>query len=230
MSVIAVLAGEGEYRSIETMRLYSDDQVRAGHRVEYRTPDVLDDLPEFPESSFGDLGILEGADLLVTYIRFRRLPDHEMEQIRAYLDRGRPVIGLRTSTHAFKFSEESPWAWWNDGFGRDVLGTPWVSHHAHGSTTQVRRIDGVEHPILEGLPDRFASPSWLYRVELAPDCEVLLWGSPVDSEEGEPEPGPVAWTRAQHRRTFATTLGHPKEFERGPLRRLLSNATSWCLE
>ncbi len=59
MSVIAVLAGEGEYRSIETMRQYSDDQVRAGHRVEYRTPDVLDDLPEFPESSFGDLGILE---------------------------------------------------------------------------------------------------------------------------------------------------------------------------
>ena len=230
MSVIAVLAGEGEYRSSETMRRYFDDQVRVGHRVEYKTPDVLDDLPDFPESSFGDLGILDGADLLVVYTRFRRLPDDEMERIRAYLDSGRPVMGLRTSTHAFAFPAESPWAPLNDGFGRDVLGSPWVSHHGHGSTTQVQRIDGVEHPILEGVPDTFASPSWLYRVDLAPDCESLLGDRPVDTDDGEPQPGPTAWIRERRRRTFVTTLGHPEEFERGPLRRLLSNATSWCLQ
>jgi hypothetical protein len=94
----------------------------------------------------------------------------------------------------------------------------------------VESVGDIDHPILEGASTTFASHSWLYRVDLAPDCEPLLWGSPVDTRDSHPQPGPTAWIREQRRRTFVTTLGHPDDFDHGPLRRLLTNATSWCLQ
>ena len=223
---IAVLAGEGEYESDQTMRAVAGDLGRVAD-VTYLTPDVLPDHPEFPASSFGGLKELERADLLVVYTRFRRLPDEEMARLAAYVDRGGAVLGLRTSTHAFHFPEGSRWAAWNDGFGRDVLGSPWVSHHGHTSSTDVSRI--VDHPVLDGVAEIFHSRSWLYRVRLAPGCTPLLHGDPVDPED-EPTPGPVAWVRETGgRRVFFTSLGHPDDFALEPFRRLLVNAARWCL-
>jgi type 1 glutamine amidotransferase len=227
---VVVLAGEGEYDSADTMTTVADDlRAEVLADVTYLVPDVLDDMPEFPASSFGGLAVLETADLLVVYTRFRQLPDAEMAALAAYRARGGPVLGLRTSTHAFHFPPGSRWADWNDGFGRDVLGTPWVSHHGHSSRTEVSRIPEVRHPILGGLPDRFESRSWLYRVELAPGCRPLLHGDPIEPEDA-PTPGPVAWTRrAGASRVFYTSLGHPDDFRSTAFRGLLVNAARWCL-
>ena len=38
---------------------------------------------------------------MVIGTRFRDLPDDQMAQIDAYLKTGKPVIGMRTATHAF---------------------------------------------------------------------------------------------------------------------------------
>lgn len=230
MTRVVVLAGEGEYRSDQTMWTVAEDlRAELAAEVTYLVPDVLADQPDFPESSFGGLAEVDSADLLVVYTRWRRLPDGEMARLAAYRDRGGPVLGLRTSTHAFHFPEGSRWASWNDGFGRDVLGTPWVSHHGHASSTVVSRIPGVEHPVLDGMPDRFHSRSWLYRVRLSPGCTPLLHGDPVNPEN-TPTPGPVAWTRESDRgRVCYTSLGHPEDFQLAPFRRLLVNAARWCL-
>ena len=228
MNRVVVFAGEGEYRSDETMKVVADDiRDELGADVTYRTPDVLEDYPEFPESSFGGLSELSAADLLVIYTRFRRLPDAEMVQLADYLAGGGAVLGLRTSTHAFHFPPESHWAEWNDGFGRDVLGSPWISHHGHDSSTDISR--SRVHPVLAGIDESFHSRSWLYRVELSAGCVPLLHGDPIDPED-EPTPGPVAWVReTDDRRAFFTSLGHPDDFALTPFRRLLVNAAGWCL-
>ena len=87
------------------------------------------------------LDALQSADLLVIATRFRNLPDDQMKQLVDYIESGRPIIGLRTATHAFQLPENSTYArysWqskkWDGGFGRQVLGETWVNHHGnHGS-------------------------------------------------------------------------------------------------
>jgi uncharacterized protein len=227
---IVILAGEGEYQSDQTMRGPADDMANElGARVSYLVPDVLPDYPDFPWSSFGDLGVLDTADLLVIYTRFRQLPDAEMHALDTYCARGGAVLGLRTATHAFHFAADSPWFEWNDGFGREVLGSPWISHHGHTSSTVVSHEPACSHPILDGLPTTFTSRSWLYRVRLSDGCLPLLHGDPVTPEDS-PTPGPVAWTRcARGGRVFYTSLGHPEDFTLAPFRRLLVNAARWCV-
>src|SRR5207245_801013 len=47
------------------------------------------------------LEALRSADLMVIFTRFLDLPDEQMAHVAAYLDGGKPVVGLRTATHAF---------------------------------------------------------------------------------------------------------------------------------
>jgi type 1 glutamine amidotransferase len=233
MKNVVIVAGEGEYHSDVSMRAFEGDLLAGGgYRVTYRTPDVLEDMPTFPESSIDGLEALDGADLLVIYTRFRRLPDANMRMLADYLRRGGAVLGLRTSSHAFMFPEGSPWRSWNDGFGRDVLGSPWVSHHGHTSSTDVVRAD-VQHPVLEGVDARFHSRSWLYVVELSGGCQTLLSGTPVQPERAA-RPGAVAWVReperGRHGRVMYTSLGHPEDFGLPAFRRLVMNGIAWCTD
>ena len=111
------------------------------------------------------LKALGNADLMVIATRFRNLPDEQMKEIDDYLRSGRPVIGMRTATHAFKVPKDSPYAHysfnyhgdkqeWTQGFGRVVLGETWISHHGHHKHESTRGILAPEvkgHPILRGI-------------------------------------------------------------------------------
>ncbi len=230
MTRIVMMVGDGEYGSHETMRAVRRDAAdRLGATVNYCTPDVNEDGPEVTAHSYDGLDALADADLMVVYTRFRRLPDVQMKHLAGYLERGGPVVGVRTSTHAFDFPVGSAWASWNVGFGVDVLGSPWISHHGHSSRTRVTRVPGARHEILDGVGDEFLSRSWLYRVRLA-GAKPLLTGVPIDPES-EPTPGPVAWTR-RHRhggRVFYTSLGHPDDFDLPDFRTLVLNAMRWAM-
>ncbi|MET1007069.1 MAG: ThuA domain-containing protein [Propionibacteriaceae bacterium] len=227
---VTVLAGEPEYDSQDSMRAVAArfaDHLNVN--VDYRTPSILADEPDFRESSFGDLSRLEETDLLVVYTRFRRLPEEEMTALAGYLKTGRGVLGLRTSSHAFHFAEDSPWFEWNDGFGRDVLGSPWSSHHGHGSSTDVSVLPDAPPELVAGVPSTFHVRSWLYRTQLQAWCRPILWGDPVDPES-PPTPGPVAWYgKPEGRRTFYTSLGHAEDLITEPVQRLLTNAAGWIL-
>jgi type 1 glutamine amidotransferase len=231
MTNIVFLVGEGEYESDRTMRPVAEDmRTNLGANVAYCVPDVLEDMPHFPESSFGNLTALDDADLLVVYTRWRQLPDDEMRKIVAYVERGGHVIGLRTSSHAFHYPEGSEFAGWNDGFGRDVLGSPWISHHGHASSTDVTSATPAGHPILEGIPQAFHLRAWLYRTQLLEDCRPILWGTPVDPEN-KPTPSAVAWTREkQGQRVVYTNMGHPSDLRQTIVRTFLCNAARWCID
>lgn len=230
MPKVVFIVGEGEYESHRTMRPVADVfERKLGAKVVYKTPDVLEDMPNFPKQSFGNLSELGEADLLVVYTRWRQLPDDEMQALVDYCERGGAVIGLRTSSHAFHYPQDSSWAAWNDKFGTDVLGSPWISHHGHSSSTDVTWASPEGHPILEGIPDAFHLRAWLYRTKLSEGCQPILWGEPVDPED-EPTPSAVAWTWERNgQRTVYTNMGHPSDLRQTIVQDFLVNAARWCL-
>lgn len=230
MKQLLVMAGEGEYRSAVSMRAIADLlDAELDVTIEYKTPDVMRDMPDFPESTFGGLDGLSHADLLIIFTRMRRLPHDEMEALDAYCRRGGNIIGLRTSSHAFRYPSSSRWATWNDGFGRDVLGTPWVSHHGQDTHSEVTKRDGVRHEIIDDLPHSITVRSWLYRTDMSSDCRPLLWGRALGDDTVE-DPEPVAWTRTPgDQRIFFTSLGHAEDLAVPAVQRLLVNATTWAL-
>lgn len=232
MKKIAFLIGEPEYSSQLTMPRISEElRKRHAYQVTLCLSNIIPDEPHFALSEFTHLDVLADADLMVVYTRFRVLPDYQMEMIKAFLDSGRPVVGLRTATHAFYFPSNSKWHSWNDGFGRDVFGTPWISHHGHSSSTDVSLIaTSKNHPILQGVDIHFRLRSWLYNVlPLSKPCEQLLWGKPLEPE-GKIHENPVAWTTAHNQgRVFFTTLGHPDDFDVPSFRSLLINGIRWAI-
>jgi type 1 glutamine amidotransferase len=225
---IVVLAGDGEYESHRTMRTLAD-RVQAEHdvRIDFRVPDVLEDMPDFPPSSFGDLSGLDDADLLMMYTRFRVLPDEELSAIARFLERGGDLLALRTANHAFRPVPGSAMHDWAAEFGDRVLGSAWTRHHGHSSSTEVSAV--AEHWITGGVPARFAVRSWLYETHPPHDATVLLHGDPVDPE-GESVPSPVAWVRERgDQRIFYCSLGHQEDMAQDEVRTVLDNAVAWCL-
>src|SRR5262249_48378888 len=125
------------------------------------------------------LEALQTADLLVLFTRFRNLPDEQMKHLVEYIESGKPIIGLRTATHAFKLDGSKTYArytsnskekGWEGGCGRQVLGEPWVNHYGkHGSeSTRGLIAKGAEnHPILRGVRDGdIWGPTDVYEVHL----------------------------------------------------------------
>jgi len=173
---------------------------------------------------------------MVMFLRYRALPDAELNRILAYVKSGKPMVGFRTSTHAFNYPKDNPHADLNDGFGLDTWGQKWITHHGHTSTTTVAlRPDAAAHPILRGVTP-FAAKSWLYHVlPLNGPATLLLDGTAVNSERAQkfdqfPPLQPVAWTRERNgARVFFTTLGHPGDFEQPSMRRLVVNGILWAL-
>src|SRR5262249_52498654 len=140
---IVLVSGDEEYRSEEALpQLGKILARRHGFKCTVLfaidrkdgtiNPNVRDNIP--------GLEALQTADLMILFTRFRDLPDAQMKHIADYVESGRPIIGLRTATHAFSIGRGKTYAkytWngkeWPGGFGRQVLGETWVSHHGgHG--------------------------------------------------------------------------------------------------
>ena len=135
------------------------------------------------------LQALETADLMIIATRFRELPDTQMEYIVRYVDSGRPIIGMRTATHAFRYSKESHSKYrsydfqsetWKEGFGRQVLGETWIAHHGQHGVESTRGIivEGMkDHPIVRGCDDIWG-PTDVYEVRLpmCDTCQPLVLG------------------------------------------------------
>lgn len=210
-------------------------------------PSVVDHIP--------GLEHLDSADLMVMFIRFRRLPDAQMRHIVDYTNSGRPILALRTSTHPFAYEaqSQSPYAkydWQNQdptfrgGYGRQVLGETWIRHYGLHQKESTRGLiaPGMEqHPIVQGIDDIWG-PSDVYDVtKLEGDAKPLILGQllsgmkPSDPPNEEKELTPVAWlkhytgTSGKPARIFTTTMGHAGDLKNEGFRRLLVNGCYWCL-
>jgi type 1 glutamine amidotransferase len=230
---IVFVTGDDEYRSEITMPMLAAILEKAhGFKasIAYAKP-----RPQTKDNIEG-LEALDSADLMVMFTRFRALPDDQLQRILRYAESGKPIVGLRTSTHAFLYPDGHARQALNDGFGRDVFGQKWITHHGSQSSTDVA-VHGANasHPILRGVGP-FHARSWLYHVApLHGEATVVLEGTTVNSNKVSkfaefPATQPVAWTRQyKQSRVFFTTLGHPDDFAQASMRRLVINGIYWAL-
>ena len=204
---------------------------------------------------------LDSADLAILGLRFRDLPDEQMQHFVDYIESGKPIIGLRTSTHAFDIKDKSrkfyKYHWQSDvpgyefGFGKQVLGDTWLSHHgAHGKqSSRGIFVNGQEkHPILKGIKDgEVWGPTDVYgvRLPLPGDSQPILLGQVVEGMKPADPPAtntklndpmmPLPWVKTykgspgKSSRVFCTTMGAATDFENEALRRLIVNASFWAL-
>lgn len=257
---IVLISGDEEYRSEEAMPQLG--KILAKHHGFRCTVLFAVDQQGIIDPTRTDhipgLEALESADLMIIFTRFRNLPNEQMKYIVDYVESGKPIIGLRTATHAFNLPPEHEYAqysWrsqdWDGGFGRQVLGETWIAHHGHHGVEATRGViaPGAEDlPILRGIagPDIFG-PTDVYTVNLPlpGDSHPLVLGQVLVgmNQDDEPVAGskndpmmPVAWTksftgsRGNTARVFTTTMGSSEDLLSEGLRRLLVNASYWALE
>jgi hypothetical protein len=196
---------------------------------------------------------------MVLFLRFRNLPDDQLARIADYVNSGRPIIGMRTATHAFNITGESKfkkYTWtskepdWDGGFGRQVLGETWISHHGNHGKQSTRGIaaEGMQdHPILRGIkPGSIWGPTDVYgvRLPLPGNSKPLVLGQVLEGMQPDDMPSagpqnepmlPVAWiktytgTSGKPARIFTTTMGASQDLESEGVRRMLVNACYWGL-
>ncbi len=255
---IVFVVGDEEYRSEESMPQMA--KILAKHHGFKCTvlfpidpkngkinPMVLNNIP--------GLEALEDADLMVIYTRFRELPDSQMKRIIDYTNSGKPILGLRTSTHAFSYEEnpDSKYAKYHfenedkdfrGGYGRQVLGETWVNHHGEHEEESTRGIiaEGMEkHPIVQGCDDIWGASDVYGLTTLHGDCKPLIIGlclkgmKPTDKVNKRKKPVPVTWLKSytgdkgKKARVFTTTMGHVMDFTSEGTRRMIVNGAYWCL-
>jgi len=231
------VCGDHEYGGEETLPILAKElEKNYGFSVK-----VLKSYPnQNAEKNIPGLEILKEADLVVFYLRWRQLGPEQLALIDDYLKSGKPIIGFRTTTHAFNFPKGHESEKWN-AFGEFALNAPpgWGgkaahTHYGHKSTTDVSIIPKAKkHPILKGVAPNFHVSSWLYRV--LPDyptkgSEWLLMGKSVNPDKAAID-NPVAWVGINSfgAKVFTTTLGHPEDFSVEAFQRLLINAIHWEL-
>ena len=259
---IVLVSGDEEYRSEEALTQLG--KILARHHgfdctVLYAIDPATGDISPSIVDNIPGLESLRTADLMVIATRFRNLPDEQMREIDAYLRAGRPVVGMRTATHAFNIPAGRAfhhYAWNHQGevmpqgFGRHVLGETWISHHGrHGkeSTRGLLAPGAAEHPILRGINDGdIWGPTDVYgvRLPLPGDTRPLVLGqvlsdmqpgsAPVVGPKNDPLM-PVAWTKTYSvaggptGRVFATTMGAATDMVAAGTRRLLVNGCYWAV-
>ncbi len=256
---IVLLSGDEEYRSEEALPMLAKIlAVRHGFKCTVLfsinpTNGMIDPLIR---NNILGMEALRSADLCVMSLRFRELPDEQMKHFVDYLNRGKPIIALRTSTHAFAYKDnpQSQYAhfdWkskdWPGGFGQQVLGETWVNHHGkHGfeSTRGVINDEYRSHPILRGATDIWGPTDVYGVVHLPKDAQVLVWGAvltgmnptdrPVVGPKNDPMM-PLVWIRdytgekGKTSKIVTTTMGAAVDLESIGLRRLLVNACYWAV-
>jgi type 1 glutamine amidotransferase len=248
---IVFVTGDEEYRSEESMvQLAKILAVRHGFKCTVLfaidkkdgtlNPKQLDNIP--------GLEALQTADLMVLFVRFRDLPDEQMKPFLEYLESGKPIVALRTSTHAFNFKNHKTYDKFTytraGGFGREVLGETWVDHYGKHQVESTRGLvaKGMEkNPIVRGCDDIWG-PSDVYALTtLKGDCQPLVMGQvlegmkPTDAPKEGKKLVPVAWTKTwkgdkgNTTNIFVTTMGHNGDFQNEGVRRLLVNACYWAV-
>ncbi len=219
---VVFLISEDEYHANETLPVFAQLlRDRSGDRCTVVLGHGKQDL--------SGVEALASADLAVVYVRRRAFPKEQLDVLREYLAAGKPLIGLRTASHAFSIKRDSPEGLdqWPE-FDNDVLGG---NYHGHGSNavgTDVTVVsEAAGHPILAGVDTAaWHSEGSLYNVlPIDEKATVLLHGTAPDMAD------PIAWTRTyQGGRIFYTSLGYRTDFDQPQFRRLLINAVDWALD
>ena len=253
---LVFVASDHEYRAEETLPALARI-LAVHHGFDCTLLFGLDDQGaiEAGISNIPGLEALQDADGLVFFTRFLALPPEQMKHIDDYFGRAGPVVGLRTSTHAFKYDKNranDPYSKYDfkyagkdfkGGFGQQILGQSWVGHYGQNHR-QSTRIDLVEakkgHPILRGVSKVHVQAGG-YNAEAQPDWNILTMAQPLMSMQADgkddPKKPPMAseWTReykgknGKKGRVFTSLYGASQDLLNPGYRRMILNGIYWSV-
>jgi type 1 glutamine amidotransferase len=238
---VVLVAGTLHYSPELSMPLFAEELERFG----FRTTVVMgeDDPEKKTENVLPEIDALNDADVAIFFCRFLKLPDEEWQPIQDYIESGKPVIGLRTANHSFKYTKGHPRYEWNDGFGRRVIGTPYVVHQQ--GMTQVSVVERqLKHPIMSNVTKtNWESEGTLYLTRLEGGVIPLVTGTgkgkfrllqkeygPLVVNESEADIIAWAWENEWGAKVFGTTFGHPADFAEESFNRMLVNSVFWAVD
>lgn len=250
---IVFLAGDHEYRSEESLPALA--RILAKHHG-FKCTVLFNIDKESGEivagnSNMPGLEALDSADLAVVFLRFQQFPAEQMKHFDAYLNRGGPVVGLRTATHAFQIKGQDPYVKYSSGykgpeydrgFGHQVLGQTWIGHYGrnHQQSTRITLVaEKQAHPILRGVKDVWVQAGGY--VGKPVDGEILTMAQPLNgmtptspADDTKP-PQASEWTRSYKTasgkvgRVFTSLYGTSEDVLNDGYRRLLVNGCFWAL-
>ena len=202
---IHFLSGAREYKSQASLKEFIP-WLEKGYSVNCTVSWGQDGIKELP-----NLAPLKDADVLFVFARRMKLGENQMKLIRAHWEAGKPVVGVRTASHAFQKAD-------NEVFDRQVMGGNYQGHFGDGAV-KVANVD--KHPVL--LRVGAITSDKLYKAgPLAKSAVVLQTGAIPKAKHA------VTWVNeVKGRRAFYTSLGVPADFKNENFRRLLVNAIFW---
>lgn len=224
---LVLLIAEHEYETARTLPAFAAQHLSR----DFRVVTVGGDVPATQMDLAPIASEIADADVLVVSVRRRTPPKAQLDAIRQHIDAGKPVVGIRTASHAFALGKNqklpdghAEWA----QFDHEVIGGNYSNHHGKGPPTAVAAAPGIsaQHPLLRGVTLPFTSDASLYKnTPLRPGATSVLVGT-IPNQPTEP----LAWTftRANGGRTFYTSLGGPGDFANASFVQLLRNGITWA--
>lgn len=252
---IVFVTGEEYYRSEEGMSMFA--KILSQHHgykctVLFAIDPVTGFINANKANNIPGLEALKSADLMVVFARFRELPDADMKHIVDYVNAGKPVLGIRNATHAFRYpaNSTSPYkSWdfqskaWPGGFGQQILGDTWIAHYGkfQKEATLATVVSSQRNNlVLRGVADTIFCHTDVNSVErLTPKDLVLMQGQVLSGLNPKDPPVtdkrkdvrmPFAWFKTytapsgKEGRSFSTTAGASLDWQSEDLRRLMVNA------
>lgn len=229
---LALIISEFEYKTYETLPAFAKANFSDDFQIEsaINSDEQCQELP--------GIDILRDADVAILAMWRRTLPPEQLGIVKDYIAAGKPIVAIRSASHAFQTRDGTTPAgtetW--PTFDRDVLGCHYQGHHGNYVTqgfppTHVWIVPEAEgNPLLAGIATgEFTVPSWLYKVQpLSEGAEPLVMGRVADRQPQEP----VAWTYHTNHggRVFYTSLGSPEDFELPQFQSLLRNGLYWAAD
>lgn len=235
---LAIVIGEQEYETKSTLPEFAENHLR-DFRVSFVHANPLD------RNDFPGLQVIKNADLLLLSVRRRVLMPQQMKLFKDFEAAGKPILGIRTASHAFSLRNQDPpegYVAWPE-FDSEVFGGSYTNHHGNklkskvvytevGSKHVITRRNAYEPHSLKTDKQKtlktFGQSGSLYKTApIAQGAEILMQGSVL----GHPAQ-PVAWTfkRVNGGKSFYTSMGHPLDFENSEFVDLLRNAIDWAAE
>ncbi|MEJ7769762.1 MAG: ThuA domain-containing protein [Chitinophagaceae bacterium] len=233
---VVFLSGCNEYVSHISLKKYKDhlEKSFAGIKIVLIQADgTLNKKDEY--SALKGTEALNDCDVLLVFTRRTTISGKAMEDIKKYVQSGKPLVALRSSSHGFESWPE---------FDKEVLGGNYSNHFKGTPEKRQIGVDGIfypvgepsgpllnllvntvykDHPVLNGVRN-FASPYSLYKTSpIASDAKLLLTGKTIEGEQ------PVAWTRKNHGgRVVYIGLGGVQDWLNADFVKLVTNALFWA--
>ncbi len=225
---VVIVMSEPEYGTEKTLPVFAKRHLGRHFKVSLVFGDEKDgnELP--------GLEVLKDADVLLLSMRRRALRPEQMKLIRDFIEAGKPVVGIRTSSHALSLRDKEPpegrVTW--ESLDADVFGGNYSNHYGTGPEVQLSVVEGAhEHPILTGVAMKgWTSSGSLYQVSPLRESATPLIVGRLIGRDADTDAEPVAYTNKTifGGKAFYTSLGHERDFENASFRRLLFNALLWA--